>query len=506
MSLRPIIAICGTTGVGKSKLAIDLAQHINRRCSNSYWRGAKIINADAMQVYKGLDIITNKVPEAEQKGVPHHLMGFKEPGEQYVVGEWVNDTMKLIDEMHGNCEIPIVVGGTSYWVQHLLFPDRLIPNEVANRPSSPLFREDDDEPSWSVELAESIFALPQELLTIFQHLPEEPPSAKVDPDAAFQLHKLLGFLDPVVSQRWHWKDTRKVLRNLQIIQDTKRRPSDIIHEQSSTTSHVKPRYRTLSFWLFAESSALIPRLDVRVDDMLSQGLLDEVRWMKDLATRKAITDNKMLGINTDYTLGIFQSIGYREFCSYLDAPNEETYQEAVERMKISTRQYAKRQVSWIRNKLIPAVEAANADDVVTPFYLLDASSLGDLWDLNVHKPAANILESVYKICASYIHQQFIQITDFLDGKTLPDPRSLSQIAEEKLKVKKKDVDPLAVLQARKRRICAICTVEDARPIMIEEGPEWEIHQRTKSHRRLASKRLREETQSEHKPRDVETRL
>ena len=96
MSLRPIITICGTTGVGKSKLAIDLAIHVDRNCSSSGWRAAKIINADAMQVYRGLDIITNKVSESEKQGIPHLLMGFKHPGEQYVVGEWVQDAIKLV--------------------------------------------------------------------------------------------------------------------------------------------------------------------------------------------------------------------------------------------------------------------------------------------------------------------------------------------------------------------------------------------------------------------------
>jgi tRNA dimethylallyltransferase len=93
--LKSIIAICGTTGVGKSKLAIDLALHINR-ATVSGWRRAKIINADAMQVYKGLDVITNKVPEPERQGIEHLLMDFKQPGEQYVVGEWVQDTLKLV--------------------------------------------------------------------------------------------------------------------------------------------------------------------------------------------------------------------------------------------------------------------------------------------------------------------------------------------------------------------------------------------------------------------------
>ncbi len=104
MSLRPLIAICGTTGVGKSKLAIELALALNHHQSSpgqssfGGYTGARIINADAMQVYSGMDIITNKVPYEEQCGVEHLLMGFKKPGEQYVVGQWVKDAMHLVGE------------------------------------------------------------------------------------------------------------------------------------------------------------------------------------------------------------------------------------------------------------------------------------------------------------------------------------------------------------------------------------------------------------------------
>jgi tRNA dimethylallyltransferase len=96
MALRPLIAICGTTGVGKSKLGIELALALSKGSKNHAWQGARIVNGDSMQVYSGLDIITNKVSETEMQGVEHLLMGFKQPGEQYVVGEWVNDALKVV--------------------------------------------------------------------------------------------------------------------------------------------------------------------------------------------------------------------------------------------------------------------------------------------------------------------------------------------------------------------------------------------------------------------------
>lgn len=97
--MRPLIAICGTTGVGKSDLAIDLALHLGRGSRPDEWKGARIINADAMQVYKGLDIITNKVPESERRGIEHLLMGFKAPDEQYVVGQWVQDALQVVSQI-----------------------------------------------------------------------------------------------------------------------------------------------------------------------------------------------------------------------------------------------------------------------------------------------------------------------------------------------------------------------------------------------------------------------
>ena len=100
-SLKPLIAICGTTGVGKSKLSVELAlklgQEIYQGCSGEHrWRGARIINADSMQIYTGMDIITNKIPQAERMGVEHLLMDFKQPGEQYVVGQWVQDAIQVV--------------------------------------------------------------------------------------------------------------------------------------------------------------------------------------------------------------------------------------------------------------------------------------------------------------------------------------------------------------------------------------------------------------------------
>ncbi|KAI0700185.1 tRNA isopentenyltransferase [Cytidiella melzeri] len=498
MSLRPLIAICGTTGVGKSKLAIELALALSQSQSHREqfsfggYTGARIINADAMQVYAGMDIITNKVPLEEQCGVDHLLMGFKKPGEQYVVGQWVKDAMRLINETHQRNELPIVVGGTSYWIQHLVFPGRLavFDETTTEIPAIPFTNA-----VLSESLARALSDLPLQLRALYENLPECPPLASEDPDAASTLHRLLTLLDPVVAGRWHWKDTRKVMRTLQIIKESGKLSSEIIQEQAGTDP--PPRFRTLFFWLYAKPEKLEHRLDARVDAMLEQGLLREVDELireataahsKDQPYYTAATE-KHSPSPTNYTLGIYQSIGYREFSSYLLqhqcptlSPEDRLFAAAVERMKLSTRQYARKQIKWIRNKLLPAVNAANGSDRrrkgqtdgdIVPLYLLDATGLGDTW-------------------ISEVQERALCLTDgFLKGEALPVPTSLSNTATEMLSIREKPTNPEAVLEARRRVVCVTCTVDDQQPVMIEQGQEWEAHVRTRRHRSAATRTKRE---------------
>ncbi|KAF9070353.1 tRNA isopentenyltransferase [Rhodocollybia butyracea] len=465
-ALRPIIAICGTTGVGKSNLAIELALQL-AQAGRRTWNSAKIINADAMQVYAGMDIITNKVPLSERQGIEHVLMGFKSPDEQYVVGQWVKDALDAVEDAYANNQIPIVVGGTSYWIQHLLFPNRLAKDfnsEIDDRPS--------ERSETSEELLESIKSLPPELLDLFNTLPDPAPSADTDPEGALRLYNLLKALDTSVAARWHWKDTRKVLRSLRIVQETGRRPSELIHEQSKVL--LQPRFRTLCFWVFSKPEVLKPRLDLRIDKMLEQGLLDEVRALRAMSS----APNEATDSPPDYAFGIYQSIGYREFHKYLSLshPTEEEFSEAVKSMKISTRQYAKRQTSWLRNKLLPILYAANDPvggnrEPSTFTYLLNATELGENWAINVEVPAVRITNA------------------FLDCEPLPDPMSLSNVAREVLDVEHKNPDPNAVLEARRKIICPVCTTDPTQPFMVEEGKEYQMHLKSRIHKYRARKPL-----------------
>ncbi|KAG1801783.1 tRNA isopentenyltransferase [Suillus subaureus] len=456
-NLRPIITICGTTGVGKSKLSIELALKIAQGIHG--WRGARIINADSMQVYTGMDVITNKVPVAERMGVEHLLMDFKQPGEQYVVGQWVQDAIKAIDETHRMDMIPIIVGGTSYWIQHLMFPNRL------PTPGQTL----------SDSVTQSIANLPPELLELFNALPEHPPSAASHPQDAMLLHRLLTALDEPVAQRWHWRDTRKVMGSLRVIKDTGMAPSEIIIEQSKTA--LIPRYRTLCFWLYAEPSILNERLDARVDDMIK--------------VRKVLIDRSLTDRLTDYTIGIYQSIGefrpvffydtylqdlgYKEFHDYLASaePSEKVFASAVEQMKYGTRQYSKRQIRWLKNKLLPAIYSANGGGdhaaALLPVYLLDATELGDQWTSRVLNQGERIVEA------------------FLGNETLVDPLLLSERAREMLTIDVKPTSPTEILRARKKVVCPACTLDPSQPFMVEDGSQWEAHRRSRTHRRHASR-------------------
>ncbi|KAI0055477.1 tRNA isopentenyltransferase, partial [Artomyces pyxidatus] len=479
MSLHPLITICGTTGVGKSKLAVELALRLAQDSCSHGWNGARIINADAMQVYRGFDVITNKIPFQERRGVEHLLMDFKDPREQYVVGQWVHDAIRVIDETHRRNQVPIVVGGTSYWIQHLVFPNRLVSDPIVDSPAA--------KSTVSQELTEALVRLSPDMRGLFDFLPETPPSAAENPEAALSLHKLLSALDPTVASRWHWRDTRKVLRSLVIIRDTGRRASDIIKGQSQTAAI--PRYRTLCLWLYADPAALTPRLNARVDDMLQNGLLEEVRQMRAIVSETCSLDNDVQPSSDqenatiiEPTLGVFQSIGFKELDRYISdpSPTDIKYTGAVEEIKNATRKYAKRQVSWIRNKLLPALSSSKRsvqdDDVRSSrAYLLDATELGDKWISNVRDPAANIAKA------------------FLKLEPMPDPFSTSGYASEMLATAAKPTDPTAVLAARQKIVCPTCTLDDARPVMIEEGSEWSAHQKTKAHQRLASKAKRTDT-------------
>jgi tRNA dimethylallyltransferase len=411
------------------------------------------MNGDAMQLYAGLPIITNKITTEEQQGIPHHLLGCISLQEQtWVVGMFVKRALKAIEEIRSRGKLPILVGGTHYYTQSLLFHDRLAEGEG------------DEEDAYVDDqtLKQQFPILDQPTEVLLQELKK---------------------VDPVMAERWHPQDRRKITRSLEIYLRTGRKASDVYAEQNArkqavmqedreddgTPAGTSMRFDTLLLWVHAETEALRARLDKRVDKMLATGLLDEVRTLKRHADEGIST-----GRAIDETRGIWVSIGYKEFKEYASAFQdgdkaavvlEKLKAEALEKTKVATRQYAKRQVRWIRIKLINSLHEANAPDRL---YLLDGSEIENFWT-SVVEPAAELTGS------------------FLQSAPMPSPASLSLVAAEMLQPKSS-----AVQAGWTKQHCEVCNVT----CVIQD--QWEQHIRSKAHKKLVSKR-RQQTESEQPP-------
>ncbi|GAA6000231.1 hypothetical protein JCM10207_007917 [Rhodosporidiobolus poonsookiae] len=486
MSVKPnLVAVIGTTGVGKSQLGVELAHALASR-QTAPFRG-EVVNHDSMQCYRGLDVITNKATLEEMDGVPHHLMGFLNPGEGWDVNDFLRDAVDKIEDLRARETLPIAVGGTTYYLQNLIFPNQLVNDPCSEPVQAPQLaatpRTLVDIAHFPPSLRNSIETLPAELLTLFLTLPclpqistpsDFPPGFPLEvlpprlrsPDTLTPaLFDLLKRVDPLSASRWHWRDVRKVLRALDIVWEG-RRWEDVVQEQKARPKE-GTRFRSLIFWLYAENDSLHPRLDGRVDKMIERGLLAEIDELWQIAHAPGAPA-------TDYSKGIYQAIGYKEFEPYLaqrhrdpsrnldnDEQLRKLFNQGVESMKVSTRQYAKRQVKWIKTKLLPAVRALD-DQIEVTVVLLDASDL-TRWNETVRDTAVALLNN------------------FLDGSPLPDPLSLSPAASLHLATPE-PVSPTAHV----KRACKVCTRDPLRPTMVEER-QWDAHVQTRAHRIALSK-------------------
>ncbi|XP_054710203.1 tRNA dimethylallyltransferase-like [Uloborus diversus] len=370
----PIVAVLGCTGVGKSKLGIELAKKFN----------GEIISADSMQVYKGLDIITNKVTQDEQKEAIHHLINVIDPPKQYTVVDFRNQALKITEKLLQEKKLPIIVGGTNYYIESVLWEVLISPQVVNTR----LLHEDVDictkKLSSPISSAEDIFS-------------QEINFDSVQKFSGEVLHEALKRVDPVMANTIHPQDRRKIVRSLQVYQQHKSPHSEMIASQRSQnggSSLGGPlRYQnSVMLWIQCEKEVLEKRLDERVDEMLEKGLIDEL-----LEFHKQYNESKLLCHGTpSYTEGIFQSIGFKEFHNYLilseeqrnTAAGQKIFKNAIEDMKVATKKYAKKQVKWIKNRFL-----RKPDRQVPPIYALDATDL-DHWVENVLDPAVKIVESI----------------------------------------------------------------------------------------------------------------
>lgn len=421
-SRHPLITIVGATGTGKSQLAVSLAVRFN----------GEIINGDALQMYEGLPITTNKIPVEERKGIPHHLLGcIKLQEEPWTIKEFLSQATTVISEIRSRGRLPILVGGTHYYTHSLLFEGFVVAEESEG--STPHEEQVQD---WPI-LDASTEVILQELRKV----------------------------DPVMAMRWHPNDRRKLRRSLELYLKTGKKASEIYDRQqkvradhcklttkdSSSDTEAKSllglqaplHYDNLVFWLHASSDVLLERLEKRVDSMITQGLLEEATSMFAF-----LQHQQRQGTAVDQSRGIWIAIGFKELLPYImdESKPASLRQEGIERMKIATRQYAKRQTRWIKLKLQRALDAAGARGNM---FMLDGTDLSQ-WSLEVEGKASTI------------------VTDFLLNRTLPQPESLSCAAKENLLLTEE--------KARSARFCETCD----KTLMSEQ--EWAKHLKSKGHK------------------------
>lgn len=260
--------MCGSTGTGKSQLAVELAASLSGR--------SEIISADSMQLYKGLDAITNKVTDEEMQGIPHHLISFLDPKDdaEYDVGSFVRDARRVIADVEAKDRVPIVVGGTTYYLQHLLLPGRLVSvaDEERHDASSRQMSREEVERRVSEVSSEP---LREEQLVLLHEIVNMAHSSTGGDSEPIEVWNLLRCLDEPMARRWHYRDRRKVTRSLKVLFETGMRHSDLIElqeeqEQAEEQERQAPEHpsRVLIFYLECEREVLNERLNARVEKMI----------------------------------------------------------------------------------------------------------------------------------------------------------------------------------------------------------------------------------------------
>eukprot|EP01135_Chromosphaera_perkinsii_P009285 Nk52_evm37s1705 gene=Nk52_evmTU37s1705 len=354
-----VVCVIGCTGVGKSQLGIELAGALD----------GEIVSADSMQVYKGLDIVTNKVTREEQEAVRHYGLDLvdttcrggegKGPG-GFTVVEFRDYALRVIEDIARRGKVPIIVGGTNYYIQAVV---------------------------WKVLIEEQ------------EEAGEEGKEGEGDAHKMEYYYEKLREVDPLMAEKLHRNDVRKIKRSLEVYEKTGIPHSEHIMKQReraaaaedqrhpdscSLSSYSACKYelrfpRTCFVWIDGEQKCLDARMDARVGKMLEMGLLEELMSFRQ-GMLKAYDDSKSSnngnerddgGVNVpqrydDFQRGLLQNIGLKEFEPYLsrvgdgkkedevgeDEDMKALFEECVEGMKRKTRQYSRQQIKWIKKKFI----------------------------------------------------------------------------------------------------------------------------------------------------------
>ena len=276
-----ILALVGPTAVGKTKLSLRLAQDLK----------GEIISADSMQIYKGMDIGTAKASREERDLVPHHLIDIVDPDEEFSVADFQEEVDELIPKIDQQGKLPMLVGGTGLYVKSVIegfiFPDM--------------------EKDWDLR----------------NRLEEE-----AEEKGTEYVHDKLKEIDPKLADKLHPNDLRRVIRGIEVYRQT-----------GKTSTHFKekakerpPRYDAVKIGLFREREKLYERINKRVDQMIDQGLIEEVR--------------SLYQQGYDLELTSMQALGYKQLINHFEG--EYDLEEAIRLIKRDTRHFAKRQLTWFK--------------------------------------------------------------------------------------------------------------------------------------------------------------
>ncbi len=283
MEKKPMVILTGPTAVGKTVLSIRLAKEIN---------GA-VISADSMQVYRHMDIGSAKIRPEEMQGVKHYLIDILEPEEEFHVVRFVEEAKAALEEIYRNGQIPIIAGGTGFYIQALLYDIN--------------FDGQDCDADYRREL---------------EQIAEE--------KGAEYLHQMLEEVDAESAKAIHANNTKRVIRALEFYHVSGKK----ISEHNETEHQKESPYNFAYFVLTDERERLYKRIEARVDAMMEEGLLDEVRLLKERGATKEMVS--------------MQGLGYKEILAYLDG--EISLERAVYLIKRDTRHFAKRQLTWFRRE------------------------------------------------------------------------------------------------------------------------------------------------------------
>lgn len=312
-SKKPLVILTGPTAVGKTALSVRLAKAIN----------GEMISADSMQVYRFMDIGTAKIMPDEMEGISHHLIDVLDPTEDFNVVAFQTMAKQAIEKIYSKGKLPIVVGGTGFYIQSLLYDISFEETEVS--------------------------AYRQELTAYYkQH-------------GAHALHERLKTIDPVSYTEIHENNVKRVIRALEFYHDA----GYPISEHNAVQREKKSPYNFEYFVLNDDRTVLYERIEKRIDAMLEQGLIEEVQ--------------KLLDYGCTPDMVSMQGLGYKEIIPYLQGKC--SLEEAVSILKRDTRHFAKRQLTWFRReKEVTWIDktAFSSEDEMLHYMLLRLSDKGIL--------------------------------------------------------------------------------------------------------------------------------